>query len=219
MASDEKQFNRALAKWDALRDQGAVSVPSSIGKVAIVCSYEMLGDEVCTHETEVTGRSDLEIFRDEASDLADLNHNYGRGVDVVLDAKATDLEAVLSEMDISDVIIIGQGSLSDLTLTKAPGGTQYDWSNVAEAVSLLKQGLIVQRFCGTLARELNVPFGLFAVNDHRNNIAPIGEYFAPVSLVDPSNFLLKPVSNVERLMYADVKARFSRQPNPVSPTE
>lgn len=69
MASDKEKYKRCLQKWDLLHEEGLFSVPESIGKVAIFCSYAII-DQI-GERTYKRGHKDVTNFRKEAFAIAD----------------------------------------------------------------------------------------------------------------------------------------------------
>lgn len=115
MASDRRQFNQALRRWDALHEKGAYSLPVDEGGVAILCSGYGLGEP--DQKTQ-----EVQAFEAEAKRIADLV--YSRGIDVAefYDFDEHDMIQVLTDRTFSSVITIGNGNLSE---TYGYGGRRH----------------------------------------------------------------------------------------------
>lgn len=185
MPGNRVLFRRARDKRARLLNDGRFSLPSGQGSTAIVCSS--FTDE--PPDTE-TGMTELALFEEEAAELARRVRSSGGGVVVALKAERKDISGLLRDTTVSDVFVIGNGSLSTLLLGERD---YYDWVNVADAMTHLKLGRFVQRQCGGLTRVLNVPLGLFAVADQRLVHAALDPAFYPKSLDDPVNDKVQPV--------------------------
>ncbi len=208
MASDSKQYERALQNWEHLHAQAAYSVPQGIGRTAILCSYFT---DVYSHYSR-SGREnqsykDIRNFRKEALQIADDILAEGGEVDVALNATAADAKRVLQDPEISDIITIGHGSLTQLYLNDTAQEGILHWTDVAGMADHLKRGDFVQRQCGHFTMGIApVPLGLFAVDDHRHVFAAVGQYIEPRGLLHPHNKLITPVTDSWRLSYRGLKA-------------
>lgn len=198
MASDRQRFNRAMTKWEGLAKDSYLSVPVELGKTAIISSF--FTDE--PPDTE-TGMTELAAFRGEARELAARIHRVGGRVELAIDASRDDITSLIQNPEITNMYVIGNGSLSTLMLDQKD---YYDWSNVADATTHLKQGTFVQRQCGGLTRFINVPLGLFAVSDPRNVHAALDPAFYPRSLDDPVNEKVQPVFTIDQVDYHTIKS-------------
>lgn len=204
MASDKQQFNEAMAAWNSLHESGNYSVPTDVGRVAIICTYSA---NLCSDESESLApreERDIKIFRKEAFALAENIETSGQDTVTIFGANANDMNDVLRDPTISDVVLIGHGTLSFIIM---PNGndTQYDWQDVSKAADHLKTGVFVQRHCGLFRRNVSVPLGAFCMADHSNVVAPVGRYFAPKGLLHPHNALLTRVTRESALTYAYIK--------------
>ena len=199
MASDRQKFRVAVAKHEMLRREKHCSVPPEFGKTAIVSS--VFTDEDLDTERGVT---ELESFRREAYSLADLVIARAGTPELAVDASRDDIDRIIKDPDISDIYVIGNGSLSTLILDVRD---YYDWLNVSEATDHLKLGKFIQRQCGGLTRSFNVPMGLFAVCRPSDVHAALDDAFYPASLDDPVNEKIQPVLNMARpVTYEEIKA-------------
>jgi hypothetical protein len=198
MPGNRKVFNRALSKWEQLQKDCHVSAPANLGKVAIISSY--FTDEP---PDTVTGISELSSFRTEALALADRSRSEGIEPTVAIDASRNDITRLIQDPNVVSMYIIGNGSLSAVLLGEKD---YYDWIDVSEASTHLKQGLFIQRQCGSLARNesINVPMGLFAVTEICNVHAALGQDFYPLSLDDPENDKIQPVFSAPSVSYDDI---------------
>lgn len=199
MASDRKQFKRARKKWLELYHDQNFSVPSEAGKMAVMCSYDVqILDEMGRETTK-----ERINYRKEAFAIADILHNEGRGVELVLNCQEQDFCAVLTDPDISDIVTIGHGCFSSFCIHSS---TTLDWTFIAEEADHLKQGSFVQRQCGIFNYDTPVPFGMFSVANAANVFAATGEYFNPHGLRDPRTVPLRPVTDAQMLDYEGVHA-------------
>lgn len=184
MASDRQQFKRARVKWESLLADRKLSVAPDVGVTAIIVSGSVNAKKD-TPEAVVERR----IFYDEAERLEAAVVQQG-GTPQVFAATASNFGTVLQNPEVSSVYTIGHGNLTHLALEDAKA---YFWSTAAAAADHLKTGVFVQRQCGNLGRGgLNVPLGLFCVEDPRNLHAATGvqlpdeldesheDYFKPV---------------------------------------
>lgn len=146
--------------------------------------------------------TELALFEEEAEELARRARAAGCAAAVVLKATRHDLDEMLRDASVSELYVIGNGSLSTLLLGERD---YYDWVDVAEAATHLKAGRFVQRQCGGLTRVVNVPMGLFAVLDQRLVRAALDPAFYPRSLDDPVNAKVLPVFDHDDVDYASVK--------------
>lgn len=210
MAGNRKVFERSMKKWEEFYKEGHFSAPIEVGKTAIVSSY--FTDEA---PDTITGVTELQSFRIEALALADRVRAVGRKPELAIDASRDDITRLIQDPDVANIYMIGNGSLSSLVLDVKD---YYDWTDVSQASTHLKQGLFIQRQCGNLSRVLNVPLGLFAVTDARNVQAAFGEDFYPLSLDDAENDKIQPLFNTDRVDYALIKSLGSLGvPGPASP--
>lgn len=197
MPGDRKLFNRAKKKWELLGKEGHFSVPVELGKTAIISSF--FTDEPPDTETGIT---ELAAFRSEARELASRIHLAGGKPEVAIDANRNDITQMIQDPSIANIYIIGNGSLSNLLLDEKD---YYDWLNVSQVTTHLKQGKFIQRQCGGLTRLLNVPLGLFAISDPRNVHAALDRDFYPLSLDDPVNDKIQPIFESALLDYSTIK--------------
>lgn len=212
MASDRQQFQRAQARWEALHEAGAYSVPDSLGATAILVSYL---------PNYSPGESEIRGFTQEAYALADSERNRGREVEVILDADGDDMTAVLREPSISRVVTIGHGALSYFNIANDPDpakreSIRYSWRDVSKNADHLKTGLFVQRHCGHAAEQLSVPLGSFAMKMQCNVIASVNKFFMPNkqprTIIDSDS--LRMVSTERRFTYKQIKQLFPYDSKP-----
>jgi hypothetical protein len=198
MASNRQLFRRARTKWETLRDEGKFSLPAELGKTAIISSF--FTDEPPDTETGIT---ELEAFRSEAYELAKRIQSNGGKTELAVDATRGDVTDLIQDVDVASVYMIGNGSLSNIIIAERD---YYDWLNVSDATTHLKQGNFVQRQCGGLTRVFNVPLGLFAVSDYRNVHAAFDAEFYPLSLDDPVNEEIQPIFDTTDVQYETIRA-------------
>lgn len=212
MASDKKRYVRALANWDRLHINESYSVPSHIGKVAILCSYVPPVDP--TPRQKKSHHKEIRLFRKEAFALAERYSIWGKESEVILNVTDLDVTEVMRDPSFSDIVTIGHGSLSTLSVRSSrPLDSGYrsisiDWEDIAHNSNHLKTGCFTQRQCGTYDADLPTPLGTFAMTDHRNVFACVGMAFEPRGLDDEVNMFLQPVTDISRLTYRGIKAQF-----------
>lgn len=209
MASDRRQFERAMERWDELRETRAYSVPQHVGTTAIIASGYALKD---TDE----GRFEVAGFSHEAYAFADKIQATGQKTEVAVNATGEDLRAILRDPSICNVITIGHGALPYLYIEnglREGHGTpndRFDWKDVSGSTDHLKTGYFLQRHCGNASRLLSVPLGAFALHDQSNVFAPTEQYFDPTGPDDEAeNAKICQVSELTRLTYPYVKAAYS----------
>ncbi len=208
MASDKEKYKRCLQKWDLLHEEGLFSVPESIGKVAIFCSYAII-DQI-GERTYKRGHKDVTNFRKEAFAIADRFQKLGKQSEIILNANDIDFDTVLRDEHFSDIITIGHGNLSTIIIGDDYGADlALDWYDLSIFTDHLKTGDFIQRQCGTFGRDLSVPLGMFCVSRHCDVIASAGSAFEPKGLDHPANNLLDYVTTEARLDYKSAKATFS----------
>ncbi|MDL2342189.1 MAG: hypothetical protein QFB87_03885 [Patescibacteria group bacterium] len=203
MASDRKQYEQALRKWDSLQQAECFSVPDEIGRLAVIYScHDFSHDE-----------TDIDTFQAEACHIQTLVEARGKATDVLAAATGNVLSDVIANPAYSSVITIGHGALSYLYVTngkwKDNAGDRYDWRDVSLASTHLKTGVFMQRQCGNVTRRFSAPLGMFAMRSHAQVLAPSGCNFEPYGLSDVQNNLVVPVTHRSRLGYDDIKAAFS----------
>ncbi|HSH55818.1 MAG TPA: hypothetical protein VK983_03260 [Candidatus Limnocylindrales bacterium] len=206
MASNRTEFNAALAVWDDRRANNEFSVPHDSGSLAILCPY------IDKPDREEFDR--WPAFEAEALMVADNYHHQGKLVEVALHAALTDFKSIFSDPSVSDVVIIGHGCLSSVEVTNPDGHDLMDWLDVSRAADHLKTGVVVQRMCGGLPRKLNVPLGLFAVNDHRHVQAAVG-IKGDIGALDTENQIIHAVTAMPRMGYEDIKEAFPQRHLPL----
>ena len=204
MASDSRQFERAMAVWEDFHENGYYSDPLEVGRMAILCAYGVDAyDEEDPAVCVKWAKQDAKDFRKEAIALTELANDSGKDTVTVFNPTAHDVREVLRDPTISDIQVIGHGNLSEVFLSKLDG--TYDWRDAQLDATHLKTGKFVQRFCGHIARELPVPLGTFVVSGHQDVIAPVGRYFNPRGLLHPQTEWLRPFSSEPRASYMSVK--------------
>lgn len=202
MASDRVQFERAMNYWEELHLEGAYSVPLSIGKTAIIVSFD---------QTYSTGESEKKTFTEEAYVLACTEREFGRESEVVIDAKGSDIARILQDPYFVNVVTIGHGSLSYLYINNnmaQSSSNRYDWRDVSADADHLKSGFFVQRHCGHAVRKLSVPLGVFAMSAHNHVLASGNEAFMPTDMPRSIISQLTMLAISERLSYEEVKRTF-----------
>lgn len=194
MAGDKKQYQRALARWYGHKTSDRLSAPDTEGYIAIGASNYPVHYMKRGHEGIDADDEDICIFEQEARDIADGLGAIGLKTEVILGLCTDNMTDILNDTEISSVIVIGHGSISDIRISGAANGI-YDWKAASEDATHLKQGTFIQRQCGIFRRRLNVPLGYFTVDDPRFVRAAVGEVFQPESYLDKSN-LINPVTDL-----------------------
>lgn len=217
MAKDNEQLELALERWDSLHAEKAYSVPSEIGKTVILASNMVIKGE---------DYSAVEAFNVEGRHLVDVQRSRGKAAEFIAGATATDMKAVLTDPTVTNIVTIGHGSFSSLSidngwrirnLTENDQKVErlfkyntYDWRDVAADADHLKAGFFIQRQCGHFGRRLSVPLGAFAMQSHKWVYAAIGNYLEPEtlpdSLFDYKNLSLLPTRG--RLSYDEIKSTY-----------
>lgn len=201
MASDRKQFARAMDRWEGLWEKRRFSVSPKIGTTAVFHSYWPIDSHTAASNKE------REIFADEAMTIARLLELKGYDSEVIHGITAEGLDNVLTDPIVSDVVLIGHGNLSNVFLDN---GEKYDWRRVSQTADHLKMGDFVQRFCGNNMRMMSVPLGTFAVSKHFNVYAAVGTSFEPEK--DMAHELrMRRVTDEGTLSYGAIKHAFPRQ--------
>ncbi len=204
-----KDIQKASRKRDKLLDAGKISLPSGAGKLAIIVS------RVPDHSSKLTPREQHRAFLEEADTLLQARREDHQQIDIKRIAVVDDMKLVFGDPEVTDVALIGHGSLGCLW---ADGGRYFDWQAAAKAASYLKQGQIEQRMCGNLpskigkageikAEELphkyTVALGTFAVTNLSNVLAAAGR---EVPEVDPPDDLFQPVYSGEGTVAENIEA-------------
>lgn len=183
MARSSKQFyNYALEKWDNLHEAEQYSVNASEGTTAIVYA-DRIGDP-SSMDTDIN-QYILERLAQEAERIKRRTNDMGAKA-LLLNGITTDSFArVLDDEQISDVVVIGNGSFSavydDDTPQDAERYDMIDWRDVADMTIHLKTGTFTQRTCARFKNNASVspPFSTFLMADHRNIMSPVNELFCP----------------------------------------
>jgi hypothetical protein len=160
--------------------------------------------------------SSVKGFVKEAYALEAALREAGEQSEIITRATARDVTMVIQDPRFRWVYTIGDGTLSSLILgpkTTPPNPDHvYSWRDVSEATTHLKD-LYIQRQSGIQQRHLNVPFGLFGVQDPRGVCAPFGIDFNPNGLDDPSNSLISSVLGAQATIQ-DIRDLPTLSPDP-----
>ena len=207
MAGDSHQYAEALRNWQLLHDYNAYSVKKEQGTTAVFCSYFTDIYYDMPYNKKLANR-EIKTFRKEALKIAELILKSGRCVEVILNAMPRDFIEVIQDPMFSDIITIGNGSLSCLYMQDNERANLFDWNDISQAADHLKTGRFIQRQCGNFTRRLSVPLGLFAVADHRDVYAALGVNIAPRGLQHQDNNLIVPVTDYSPMTYKDIVTDF-----------
>jgi hypothetical protein len=200
MATDSERFDKALGKWDSLQRDECFSVPPQDGTLAVVLAYDHKRDK---NPKTIDSYVDFEV---EALKIAGNARLSGKSVELVLNATRSDFRSIIQDEKISDVTVIGNGCLSSVAVPDEK--QRVDWLHISRMSTHLKTGSFTQRFCGQQSRQLNVPLGLFAVDDHRKVNAPVGRFIRPTGLKHRHNRHIQPITQSSRLSLDDIKEQF-----------
>ena len=183
--------------WSALHASNEYSLPSEEGVTAIVYALEGY-DELDPDATCDQIRSFEEDAYFQRANVCSL----GRSAALYAGMTRTNWAQILTDRDISDVIVIGNGTFS--TVRCDDGEKLLSWRELSNATDHLKRGELTQRTCGVFRHNLNVPLGSMVVSNHRNLVSPFGDAFCPE--IDQSDErLLRNVCTVWRLDYDYIK--------------
>jgi hypothetical protein len=147
------------------------------GGVAIVTPL------VTRHNKEKKTRKELACYHRDASNIADQLTEEGISVVDARGASDDDMTSLLGDDHIRGMFLIGNGSYNGIDTS---GGT-YGWADAAETTGGLKE-FVVQRTCGVVRNEVNLPFGTFVVSDQRHVVAPKYGCLVPDDDPDDSYF-------------------------------
>lgn len=215
MANDRKQFQERLQRWHEHHDAEAYSLPAEEGITAIIVScypyYTIKNPD--NSNMDIYDAEDFANFSHEANEFAHALGEVGLKSEIIMSATAEDMVDTIQDPEISSIIAIGHGSLSDIMI---PGAKKdvFDWRHAGEATTHLKTGLFLQRQCGIFRRDLTVPLGTFVVSDFTSIKAPVGEVFTPESIYedDSENRKITQVfSAPDTISYELIKQRFPRK--------
>ena len=172
-------------------------MPSGLGKLAIIVS------RVPDHNSTLTPREQHQAFLEEAERLKQERAEQHQDVVIRRIAVASDMKFDFGDPEVTDIILIGHGSISAMW---TDGGRNFDWRMAARSARSLKQGKVEQRMCGNLPTKkftnglggvieelphrYSVPLGTFAVSNLSNVTAAIG---MKIPEVHPSDDLFQPV--------------------------
>jgi hypothetical protein len=164
------QLFGAIEKREKLLDEQKLSVESGSGLTAIFYSLAVQNVDDVTSSLKIK-----EQFRNEAYSISEA---MGRDKTVVYKVSRFAIQNAITDIEISDLILIGNGSLNDYWITNGKVSTEkYDWLKISRDSNHLKQGKFIQRTCGHLNRsQRNVPLGTFAVSELTNVVLPVGKY-------------------------------------------
>ena len=165
-ASLERGLDKAISRRNQLHFNGKFSVASGCGILAVIYSTAKT-NYANSVQDEISKNS---ILEGRANMLAD---HYGRDLSIVKVASSKNLKRVFRNPEISDVILIGPGSIGNMILSN---GKNYDWRDVSSDANHLKRGKIVQSICGKFQPgSLSVPLTTFALADLTKLSAPLGQ--------------------------------------------
>lgn len=162
-------------------------------------------------------RDRFPVFAKDALNICDKLHEQGKKVSLSLDTTRSDFAAAIKDETISDIVVIGNGTLGRVFIP-APD-KRIGWGHVGRMTEHLKTGRFIQRLCGGTPDALNVPLGILAARSHSSVLAPIQKYFTPNSADHRHNKLIVPVTDKERMSLADIKESFPRMRKHYTPEQ
>lgn len=176
----EKELTKAVTKREQFLEKGKLSLPRGLGKIAIVVS---------NHPNEFSSAdADTQIgaFLAEADEIKSNYEADNKTVELHRKASAGILQQVLTDPEVTDITLIGHGSIGDFWI----GQGHFGWSDFSAASNHLKQGNIIQRVCGHYPLKTSIATGTFSVADQRNIVAPHGK---TIEDINPDESLFVPV--------------------------
>lgn len=197
MAGNRKLYRRATAKWEQLHRQENYSAPTGIGLTAVMVSLYSIEDKEHVQK-------EIDYFKEEAMEISLALHSQDQASRRFHGVNPDTLENVFQDPRYSDVVLIGHGDFSGVY---TDDGRKFDWYALSLITNHLKRGRITQRFCGNTIRSTSVPFGAFAITDHRNIFAPAGKSFYP-EYYPKDEELITSICDKPQLTYDDVKQMF-----------
>lgn len=230
LTRSEKRFTRDLNQLNETRnrliDEGRFSLEQGLGRLVIIVStdpdYNFIRDWAAegkkyTHrDVDDYVSYQKRAFIEEGEKLTEAyrRNKTHQEVNLKTAAYSKDIELDIQDPEVTDMILIGHGSIGCFRLN---GGGNLDWKDLANMnrrrllnKGHLKQGNFIQRTCGTFSK-LTVPLGASVALDLTLVIAPAGETVADVH---PDEQLFKPVfSSNENFIdqVIDLNTRFSHQ--------
>jgi hypothetical protein len=193
VASDRQQFESALRHWRWLCASDRRSASWAEGLTAIVVSGFTDNPPGST-----AAHGELRSFRAEGEELADRTELAGGHPLLLIDATRRDFDRVVQDPEIATLYVVGNGSLSMVWLAE---DDRYDWLDVSRSSDHLKRGWVHQRQCGGLTRRLNIPLGLFMLEEPAQLVAALDSTFDPPSLDHPANECMTAVMMGRRMLY------------------
>lgn len=202
----DRRLKSANEKREKLATRGEFSLPSEMGRLAIVVSdrpnYMSAGNASrqfgISYEDYI--RQEIESFEKEAERI---KNDRGANYESVIRLYATDenLGYVFRNRTISDVVVIGHGSINSIWSRGAE--RYYDWVQASNASNHLKLGVIEQRMCGgfPMSDGRNAPLGSFVVRTLSNVWAAVG---VDVPDSDPGEGLFQPVFNDDNALISQI---------------
>lgn len=191
-----KDIQKASEKREHLLETGKTSLPSGLGKLAIIVS------RAPDYHSKLSPKEQYAAFLEEAERLQQERSKDHQQVTLSPMAVISDIKVNFGDYDVTDIMLIGHGSIGCIW---AEDGRYFDWRDAARAASFLKQGRIEQRMCGNLPskkgkvgdieveelpHKYSVALGTFAVTNLENVVAAVGR---KVPDVNPSDELFQPV--------------------------
>jgi len=166
------KIESAEQKRQELLRKGKLSLPSDEGKLVIVVSGRAANADAHSPQ-KIKAQHDARLV--EARQLADERRPLHKDVVIRERAVPADLRFDFADRTVSDIVMIGHGTLNSIW---ADDGGYFTWQDVAHRTDYLKQGVFEQRTCGHLPMEMGlcVPLGTFAVADALDVRAALGEW-------------------------------------------
>lgn len=196
--SDSTRLRKAGRKWRHLKAHAEFSAPLEERLVGIIVAIPDVD--------EFERSNDEQEFFSEAEELLERSRSEGFRAEVHIGETRDGVAAFIGDRAITDLVFIGHGHLSRLRLGD---DNNFNWFHLSRSLNHLKQGFVIQRFCGGAWDNVSIALGTFAVSDMRRIQAPVNQGFDPVSLDDvAAQNSLTQVYNKEYLAF-DELLRFS----------
>ena len=170
-AKNNRHFVHLLEKYSDRRQRlleaGKLSLPSHEGCHMVIVS------PAADYNSSLTPEQQKTVFLTEGERIAEELTRLKRfgGVTLTRTVNDTEFGMAIKDPEVSDITLIGHGSISALMM---PQGVSYDWQDVARAANTnLKQGVFMQRTCGNVYKR-RVPLATFMMADMTNYYGAIG---------------------------------------------
>jgi hypothetical protein len=203
MASDRKQYEKAVEKWTNFQNEGVFSAPQEEGIVAVITSdyqYNFIRTQDCDdfnpYKAMTEDEIDIENFNREAKIIVEKLGLLGVVTELLTNCDIDHVTDAVRDINISDIVFIGHGALAGIFI-KGANDDFFDWKQASDISTHLKTGSITQRQCGIQPRKFNPTLGMFLTSDLTLVRAAKGIVFDPKGNGDVENQLIEPVFNMK----------------------